>query len=277
MVHSVDPDGSVENANVYDNDELIAQETAEEFPVKNLTVGDHSLSASVLDNDGVLSESNLLSFTVKSAMSIPGSLTVEDYRKGKGVSITNSTDSDGGKNIKVAYGFVDYPVNVTVSGNYHFKFRVPAANGTKMVTIKANGVEVATIDVGNTGSAEPWYDVETDIPLAAGNQILRFDFEGIVTVHRVEITFLPTGIPTVSENAIVVMPNPSSAEFVIHTQNPADRLELYDLLGQLTDLQPVRNGSSTSRIGSDLQPGIYLLVVKSSDGTKKAIKLVKRR
>ncbi len=166
---------------------------------------------------------------------------------------------------------------LAASGNYHFKFRVPAANGTKMVIIKANGEEVATVDVGNTGTGEPWYDVETDIPLTAGNQILRFDFEGIVTVHRIEITFLPTGVPTETENAIVVMPNPSSAEFVIHTQNPADRLELYDLLGQLTELQPIRNGSTTSRIGSDLQPGIYLLVVKSSDGSKKAIKLVKRK
>ena len=100
--------------------------------------------------------------------------------------------------------------------------------------------------------------------LTAGDQVLRFDFEGVVTIHRIEITFLPTGIETETENAVVVMPNPSSSEFVIRTQNPTDRLELYDLLGQLTELQPVRNGSTTSRIGSDLQPGIYLLVVKSS-------------
>ena len=106
---------------------------------------------------------------------------------------------------------------------------------------------------------------------------MRFDFEGIVTVHRIEITFLPTGVATETENAVVVMPNPSSAEFTIHTQDPTDRLELYDLLGQLTDLQPIRNGSTTSRIGSDLQPGIYLLVVKSANGSKRAIKLVKRR
>ena len=277
MVHSVDPDGSIGSVKVYDNDELIVQETAADFPVKNLAVGDHSLTASVQDNDGVLSESNVLSLTVKSAMTVPGSITVEDFRRGKGVSITSSTDSDGGKNIKVAYGFVDYPVNVTAAGNYHFKFRVPGANGTKTVIIKANGEEVGTLDLGNTGTGEPWYDVETDIPLTAGNQVLRFDFEGIVTVHRIEITFLPTGIPTETENAVVVMPNPSSAEFVIHTQDPTDRLELYDLLGQLTDLQPIRNGSTTSRIGSDLQPGIYLLVVKSIDGSQKAIKLIKRK
>jgi hypothetical protein len=277
VVSSVDPDGSIGNVKVYDNDELIAQETAAEFPVKNLSPGDHSLTAIVQDNDGVLSESNVLSLKVKSAMTVPGSITVEDFRKGKGVSITSSTDSDGGKNIKVAYGFVDYPVNVSAAGNYHFKFRVPGANGTKTVIIKANGEEVGTVDLGNTGTGEPWYDIETDIQLAAGDQVLRFDFEAIVTVHRIEITYLPTGLPTENENAVVVMPNPSSAEFVIHTQNPSDRLELYDLLGQLTDLQPVRSGSTTSRIGSDLQPGIYLLVVKSADGSKKAIKLVKRR
>jgi hypothetical protein len=231
----------------------------------------------VLDNDGVLSESNILSFTVKSAMSIPGSLTVEDFRKGKGVSVSNSTDSDGGKNIKAAYGFVDYPVTVAASGNYHVKFRVPAANGTKTVIIKANGEEIATVDVGNTGTGQSWYDVETDISLTAGNQVLRFEFEGLVTLHRIEFTFLATGIANEKENAVVVMPNPSSSEFIVHTQDPTDRLELYDLLGQLTDMQPVRNGSTISRIGSELQPGIYLLVVKSSDGSKKAIKLVKRK
>ncbi len=276
MVYATDPDGSDVDVKVYDNDELIAGETTGEFPVKGLGIGDHTLTADVRDNDGVLSESNILSFTVKSSMPVPGSITVEDYRKGKGVSITSSTDSDGGKNIKVGYGFVDYPVDVAATGNYHITFRVPAAKSAKIVVIKANGEEIATVDVGSTGSGESWYDVETDIPLTAGSQILRFDFEGIITVHRIEIAFLPTGITTGTENTVIVMPNPSSAEFTIHTQNPSDRLELYDLLGQLTELQPIRNGSTTSRIGSDLHPGIYLLVVKSQDGSKKAIKLVKR-
>jgi hypothetical protein len=277
LVQPVDPDGSVTKVKVYDNDELIAEETAGEFPVKDLAPGVHILSASVEDNDGVLSESNLLNFTVKPPMQVPGSITVEDYRKGKSVSITSSTDSDGGKNIKAAYGYVDYPVNVATSGSYRVIFRVPGANSTKTVVIKANGEEVSTVDVGNTGTGQSWFDVETVIPLTAGNQILTFEFGGIVTIHRVEFTFLPTGLASETENAVVVMPNPSSAEFVIHTQHPADRLELYDLLGQLTDLQPIRSGSTTSRIGSDLQPGIYLLVVKSSDGSRKAIKLVKRK
>ncbi len=277
IVHAVDPDGSVENVKVYDNDELIAQETELEFPVKNLATGEHTLSADILDNDGVTAESNLLSFTVKSAMPVPGSLTIEDYRKGKSVSITNSTDSDGGMNIKSGYGFVDYPVHVATTGNYQFNFRVPGSNGAKTVVISTNGEDMATVDVGSTGTAEPWFDVKTDVALTAGDQVLRFDFEGIVTIHRIEIAFNPTSVATLTENAVVVMPNPSSSEFVIHTQNPTDRLELYDLLGQLTELQPIRNGSTTSRIGSDLQPGIYLMVVKSTDGTKKAIKLVKRR
>jgi hypothetical protein len=276
LVQPVDPDGSVTKVKVYDNDELIAEETAGEFPVKDLAPGVHILSASVEDNDGVLSESNLLNFTVKPPMQVPGSITVEDYRKGKSVSITSSTDSDGGKNIKAAYGYVDYPVNVATSGSYRVIFRVPGASSTKTVIIKANGEEVSTVDVGNTGTGQSWYDVETVIPLTAGNQILTFEFGGIVTIHRVEFTFLPTGVASEAENAVVVMPNPSSAEFVIHTQHPADRLELYDLLGQLTDMQPIRSGSTTSRIGSDLQPGIYLLVVKGSDGSRKAIKLVKR-
>ncbi len=277
IVHATDPDGVAESVKVYDNDELITENTEPDFPVKDLALGSHTLTASVQDNDGVLTESNVLSLTVKASMLIPGSLTLEDFRIGKSVSIMNSTDSDGGKNIRVAYGFVDYPVNVAEPGNYDIKFRVPAANGTKLIIIKANGEEVATVDVGNTGTAQSWYDVETDISLTAGNQILRFDFEGVVIVHRIEITSLPTRISNATENSIVVMPNPSSGEFVIHSQDPTDRLELYDLLGQLTDLQPIRNGSATSRIGSDLQPGIYLLVVKSTDGSKKAIKLVKRK
>ena len=154
----------MKNVRVYDNDELIAQATELEFPVKNLATGDRTLSADILDNDGVMSESNLLSFTVKSAMQVPGSLIIEDFRKGKSVSITNSTDSDGGKNIKSGYGFVDYPVQVAAAGNYHFKFRVPGSNGSKTVIITANGEEVAAVDVGNTGTAQAWFDVfETDV------------------------------------------------------------------------------------------------------------------
>jgi hypothetical protein len=277
IVQATDPDGSIANIELYDNEQLIGEETSSEFAVKNLPAGDHSVSANAVDNDGAMAESNILNFVVKSPISIPGTLKAEEYRSGKNVTIINSTDSDGGKSLKVAYGWADYPVNITEAGDYHFKFRVPGVNGTKTVIIKANNIEVATLDVGNTGTSQPWCDVETDVSLSSGIQLLHFDFEGIITVHKIEISKLPTGIETESEKTIMVTPNPSNGDFIIQTRDQADRIVLYDVLGNVADHQPFRESNNRSRIDSGLHPGIYLLVVTGQDGAKKTIKIVKSR
>jgi hypothetical protein len=277
IVKASDPDGHIENIELYDNEHLVDEISSAEFLIMNYPEGEHSLIANAVDNDGAISESNLLSFTVKTPIQLPGTIHAEEYRRGKSVTLVNSTDFDGGKNIKCAYGWADYPVDIAEKGVYHFKFRVPGVNGTRTITIKANNVEVGTVDVGNTGTSQSWCDVETDVSLSSGIQLLQFDFQGVITVHKIEISLLPTVIKTTSERTVLVTPNPSAVDFLIQTRNASDRIVLYDVLGNVADQQPVKEGEFKSRIGSNLHPGIYLLVITGQDGSVQTIKLVKSR
>ena len=86
---------------------------------------------------------------------------------------------------------------------------------------------------------------------------------------------LITGIETEPGRAVVVSPNPSSTYFQVQTKNPSDKIILYDMLGNIVDRQPRKVSNNKSNIGSNLHPGIYLLVVTDQNGTRQTIKLVK--
>ena len=275
IVKSTDLDGSIAKVELYDNLQKTGEETSSEFAIKNLTVGNHSVYVNVIDNEGTITESNLKSFTVKDPISLPGILNGEEYRRGKNTSIIASTDNDGGKSLQVDYGWADYPVNITTAGVYRFKFRVPSSYGTKQVTIKANNIEVGNVDLGYTGTSQPWYDITTDVKLAPGIQLLHFDFNASVVVHRIDVSYLSTAIETAPAKNLIVTPNPSTTDFWVQTKNPSDRIIVYDMLGNVVDQQPINESNNKRRIGSGLLPGVYLLVITEQDGTKQTIKIVK--
>jgi hypothetical protein len=275
LVKSSDPDGSIAKVELFDNGQPVGEQTSPQFVIKNLEVGNHSIHAMVTDNDGAVAESNVLSFVVKSPFVIPGTIKTEEFRRGKSVAIINSTDSDGGFSIRVAYGWADYPVNVPETGVYRFTFRVPASTGSKKINIKAGYAEVGTVDVGNTGNTQPWFDVTADISLNAGIQLLQFDFKSLITLHRVGISFI-TSIPGMdTEGTTLVSPNPSTDDFLVQTQRDPVSILVYDLLGKVAERPVIKQGYTSTRIGSNLHPGIYLLVVTGQDGGRKVIKIMK--
>jgi hypothetical protein len=274
-VRSSDPDGSVSKVKLFDNEEFILEQTTPEFIVKDMEAGDHTMYAITTDNDGATAESNALSFVVKPPFSIPGTIKTEEFRKGKSAVIINSTDSDGGYSIRVAYGFTDYAVNVPVSGRYRFTFRVPSSTGSKKILIKTGNLEVGSVDVGNTGITQPWYDVSTDINLVSGIQLLQFDFKSIITLHRIEISDASAVVDIDNSQAIRVSPNPSLNDFLVQTQKPAAGMVVYDLVGNIVDQSAKKQNNFTSRIGSTLHSGIYLLVITSEDGSKQTVKIIK--
>ncbi|MFA5814523.1 MAG: carbohydrate-binding protein [Bacteroidales bacterium] len=275
IVKASDTDGSITKIELYDNEQFIGEETSTDFVIRNLEVGEHSIFARVTDNDGAVTESNMLSFIVKSPFPIPGTIKTEEYRSGKNVAIINSTDYDGGLSIRVAYGWTDYPVDVPVTGVYHFTFRVPSATGTKKILIKANNIEVGSVEVGNTGTSQPWFDVTIDVSLISGIQLLHFDFKSIITLHKIDISYLGSGIESELDRAIMVTPNPSSDDFLVQTRKPSASIVVYDLLGNVADQSALKMENFTRRIGSNLRPGIYLLVVTGEDGAKQTIKIIK--
>ena len=274
VVNAVDLDGTVSKMSIYDNDVLYKEGTVTRITVNDLLPGNHRIYATVVDNDGKVSESNKLQFEVRLPFLIPGTIKTEDYSAGKNAVLINSTDSDGGKSIKVAYGWTEYPVTIPETGNYQLTFRVPSATVSKKITIKSNNISLGTIDVGNTGTAQAWYNVSIDLNLTAGIQVLHFDFAGVITLHRVDV-LLTTGLNPLNKPEVRVFPNPSSNNFTIQTQDALASLVVYDVLGNVVSYSGSKENSFERKIGSDLQPGIYFLVVSSKNIARQRIKIIK--
>jgi hypothetical protein len=275
FIQGEDADGQVDAINIYDNEELFREESASEFVLKNMELGEHSIRARVIDNDGAENESNKLDFEVRPAFAVPGTIPAEEFRKGKSVAVIESDDFDGGFSIRSVYGSVDYPIDVSEPGAYQLTFRVASSSKACIANVTINGQEITSLDIGNTGNDQPWHDVLAEITLASGIQIIGFDFEGRITLHKVDIS-MASGINPEGKNILQVYPNPSSNEFLVRTQHPISDLVVYDLLGNVADRSSQKESRFVSSIGAELRPGMYVLVVTGQDGSKQSLKLIKK-
>lgn len=272
---AIDSDGKIAKVEVFDNELSIGVFASGDLVVENQAIGNHLIRATTTDNDSAKAESNILKFEVKAPFDMPGSIDIVSYSAGKSVTILNSNDLDGGKIVRLAYGYVEYPVNVATDGTYRISFRVPAATGSKNVTIESNYTTVGAIDVGNTGNSQSWFDKTVDVTLKAGIQNLHFDCSGLITIHRIDISNV-TGLNDVNENLVRVYPNPSQGGFLVQSSDARANLLIYDMLGKIVDRSDAKAISFERRIGLDLHPGIYLLVVTLTNGTKQRVKIIKR-
>ena len=114
-----------------------------------------------------------------------------------------------------------------------------------------------------------------EIPLSSGIQIIGFDFEGRITLHKVDIS-IASGINFKEKNILKISPNPSSNEFLIRSQQPVKDIVVYDLLGNVADRSSQKESRFVSSIGAGLWPGMYVLVVTGQDGSKQSIKIIKK-
>ncbi|MCP4310711.1 MAG: T9SS type A sorting domain-containing protein [Bacteroidetes bacterium] len=275
LVKGIDADGQVEILRIYDNEELFIEQSSPEFVLKDMEVGDHSVLARVVDNDGAVMESNRLVFEVSPPFAVPGTIPAKEFRKGENVVVIESDDFDGGFSIRASYGAADYPIQVDEPGWYQFTFRVPSSNRSGITKITLNGQEISSVDLGNTGDDQPWHNVVTEIALSSGIQILGFEFGGLITLHKVDIS-KATVINSKEKNILQTYPNPSSNEFLIRSQQPVSDLVVYDLLGNVADRTAQKKSRFVSSIGADLKPGMYVLVVTGQDGSKQSLKLIKK-
>jgi len=102
---------------------------------------------------------------------------------------------------------------------------------------------------------------------------LRFNFSGIATIHRIDID-LYTGLNQANEMKVRVSPNPSVRDFLVRTPDSHTSIVIYDMMGKVVEQS--KDMSYERRIGSDLNSGVYLLVVTDAKGAKQRIKIVKK-
>ena len=274
-----DPDGEIEKIEIFDNEEPVNEDSYSEFTIANFEPGNHSVYVRVTDNNEDISESNLLNFQVSTPLAIPGTIRAEEYIKGKGVVLLNSTDTDGGLNAKIAYGWIEYPVEVTSPAIYRMTLRVPASNSSKEISFKIDNVEAAKIEIGNTGTEQTWYDVNTEIYLEQGIHMLQFSAQTQFVIHRIEFNYPGTGIPELKpalNELVTIHPNPSDEFFSIKAYTPIKQVEIVNLVGKVVQKKELGADVYKTMIGNDLQKGMYVMVVTGTDGSRATFKIIKK-
>lgn len=115
------------------------------------------------------------------------------------VDIEPCTDAGLGYNVGyVSPGeWLEYTVNIPVSGVYNFTFRVASnVNGSRF-RLEQDGVNVSgSINVNSTGGWQSWSDVTANnINLTAGTRVLRIFFEqGEINLNNFNATSFPLNI-----------------------------------------------------------------------------------
>ncbi|WP_428657813.1 carbohydrate-binding protein [Runella sp.] len=107
---------------------------------------------------------------------IPGKIEAESYDSMSGIATESTQDAGGGLNVGWIEDndWLDYNVDVPVSGNYAFNFRISKGFGDGTIEVrKADGTVLGSVVLPFTGGWQYWGNAKLTIPLSAGQQTLR--------------------------------------------------------------------------------------------------------
>ena len=107
---------------------------------------------------------------------IPGQIQGSSYGPMHDVQVQDTTDVGGGKNVGYINtgSWMDYYVNVPVSGVYQVQYRVSSPYGDfQKLQLMSGATVLNTISVPNTGDWQNWTTVTGSAQLTAGQQVLR--------------------------------------------------------------------------------------------------------
>lgn len=218
------------------------------------------------------------------AVVLPATIEAEDYTAMEGVVV--EPDESGEPNIGwIEDGdWVEYLVKAPAAGTYNLKVRL--ASGSKeetSVSVTDEGGKVLatiTVDPEKTHGWNDWYEVEAPITLTAGEQTLRFTFNGegfLMNVDRFTIESDPTSIPMIAPvySSLEVSRVPMSrAGIALMVKAPAGEkysVRLLDAQGKQVALSHGVGGSSSLvefGVGESLAQGNYVAIVRCGSRQK---------
>jgi len=270
-----DKDGTIAKVEMYDNNQLVKTDTSLPLNTYNFEVGNHKVQLKITDNDGGEVVTNQLSFIVEPAFEIPCQILPDKFCQSYSVSLINSTHPQGGVDIRAVYGWSDYYINAPENGSYKVTFTVPASvSGTKKISVKNKGDEIALVNVANVGNAQAWYDVTTTVNLTAGIHKLHLDFTGSIILHKISFDFT-NALNTTSTLRSKISPNPSKGEFLLQTDENIALLVVTNLVGEELERYQGFNSNNFS-FGQNLTSGVYMVRVIGESGKQKVLKIVKQ-
>jgi beta-glucosidase len=121
---------------------------------------------------GTLTENVVLTGTGfhTTAVSIPGTITANDYYQLSGVL----ADTTGGKLTGFGAGdWADFKINVPNEDNYALTVKVSSPNGSGFLLKSADGVTIGSFNVPNQYNSTDWIGARMSLNLKAGEQIIR--------------------------------------------------------------------------------------------------------
>ncbi len=133
----------------------------------------------------------ILSYS-QSFKTLPGKIEAENYDAMNGIQTETTADAGGGLNVGWIddNDWLDYNVNVPVSGMYTFRFRVAKGYADGTIEVKnSGGTVLGSVVLPTTGGWQVWGTATVLIPLTAGQQTLRiFAKYGTFNFNWFEVT-----------------------------------------------------------------------------------------
>ena len=208
---------------------------------------------------------------------IPGRVEAEDYLNAVGVSLETCQDITGGQNIGYLDpgDYIDYEVLVLNTGMHKADFRTASesAGALDVQVVDSNGTILSTLLSASfpaTGGWQNWETYSHNIPLTAGEQILRlYITQSPFNVNWIE--FWNGGIQ-LQENQIdqniIAYPNPSVDGFItleMKQQLNIHSLEVKNYLNQVVHSSMLNQEKESINL-SYLPKGLYLMEFQSDSG-----------
>ncbi|KOS05995.1 hypothetical protein AM493_08060 [Flavobacterium akiainvivens] len=136
----------------------------------NLVAADTTTHAAFTDKNVVNRVGNL--------QQISGQIQAESFYAQSGLTVENTTDTNGGQNIGYtdAGDYLDYLVNITQTGNYLIQYRTAGESQTgqvKLQLINETTQDIQTVSFPPTGGWQTWSTVNSQATLPAGRYYLR--------------------------------------------------------------------------------------------------------
>ncbi|GAC1421023.1 MAG: hypothetical protein NVS1B13_03980 [Flavisolibacter sp.] len=225
--------------------------------------------------------------------STPIHIEAEDYVSMFGVATEKTTDVGGGLNVSYIDpgDWMDYKINVPLSGSYKINFRVASpANYGQLQVKKADGTILATVNLPNTGGFQTWQTKESMINLVQGLQTIRllctsppwnnwninwFELSYFGNINAITaspksfaITAEKSESPLLIINKIFTTSDRVNAELLVPNDKSGE-VSIYSLSGALISKErqlfsgPI---SYTSNNIKGLRPGVYILSVVTQTG-----------
>ena len=211
---------------------------------------------------------------------LPGIIQAEKYIRMSGVQKETTKDLGGGQDVGYieAGDWMDYSVNIPVSGIYTLSFRI-AGTSVGTLALKSGEETLATKSLLNTGDWQNWSTVNTTAHLVAGTQTLRlYALTGGFNINwwsAVEV--VPTSIDkTINTGDIRVYPNPVTTQLTIDCgEQVILNATIFDNFGREVYRNAGRSMENKTIDVSDLACGLYILSIQTDKNNRIVHKFIK--